>query len=71
MIMGMSKGGLRETHFSPRNSLRASTHPFSKTMVSIAAHLQNFKVRTPSIPAMQQDRRTHDLDGAHELTVQL
>jgi hypothetical protein len=65
-ITGMSKGGLRETHFSPCNSLQISMCPFSKTMVLIATRLQHFKVRTPSIPAMRWDHRSHDLDGALE-----
>jgi hypothetical protein len=65
-IAGTTKGGLRETLFSPRNSLRASMRPFSKTVVLIAACLQLFKVNAPSIPAMRWDRRSHDLDGAPE-----
>jgi hypothetical protein len=60
----MSIGGLRETHFSPRNSLRASTRPFSKTMVLIAARSRKIKTRACSGPAMRWDHRSHDLDGA-------
>jgi hypothetical protein len=67
MIAGMAKGGLREILFSPRNSLQSSTYDFSKTMVSIASHLQNFKVRAPSIPTMRWDHQSHDIDGAPEL----
>jgi hypothetical protein len=39
---------------------------FPKTMVSIAAHPQSHKDRALSIPAMRDDHRSHDLDGAFE-----
>jgi hypothetical protein len=42
VIAGVTKGGLRVILFFPRNSLRASMHPFSKTVVSIAYHLHFF-----------------------------
>jgi hypothetical protein len=41
---------------------------FFKTMVWIAAHPQIFKVRASPIPAILQDFRSHDLDGASDLT---
>jgi hypothetical protein len=71
VISGATKGGLREICFSPCNSLQSSTYAFSKTVVSIAARLQHFKVCAPSIPAMWWDLRYHDLDGAPELTDQI
>jgi hypothetical protein len=70
-IVGAAKGGLKSNYFSTRSYPRASTCPFSKTVVWIAALPQLFKDRAPSIPAMRQDRRSHDLDGAFEMTVQI
>jgi hypothetical protein len=64
----MAKGGLKPNYLSAHNSPRASTCPFFKTMVWIAAHPQLFKVHASLIPAMLQDHRSHDLDGASELT---
>jgi hypothetical protein len=61
-IAGATKSGLGSTHFSARNSLRASTCPLGKTTVWIAAHPQCFKVRTTPVPAMLRDRRSRDLD---------
>jgi hypothetical protein len=46
-------------------------YAFSKTVASIVACFQHSKVCAPSIPAMQRDRRYHDIDGAPELTDQI
>jgi hypothetical protein len=68
-IAGASIGGLRETLFSPRNSLQASTRPFSKTVVSIAAHSRKIKTQACYGPAMRWGRQSHDLDGAPQYKI--
>jgi hypothetical protein len=70
-IAGTTEGGLKPNYFSAHNSPRASTCPFSKTVVWIAARPQLFKVHAPPISAMLWDRRSHDLDGVSELTAQI
>jgi hypothetical protein len=62
-IVGAAKGGLKPNYFLARNPPRASTCPFSKTRVWIAARPQLFKVHAPLIHAMLRDRRSPDLDG--------
>jgi hypothetical protein len=65
-IAGMTKGGLKPNYFSAHNSPRASTCPFSKTGVLIAAKPQIFKVRAPLIPEILRDRPSLDIDGTVE-----
>jgi hypothetical protein len=71
VIAGAPKSGLEPNYFLPRNSPRATTCPFTNTVVSIAARPQLFKARAPSIPAMRGDHRSHDLDGASELMAEI
>jgi hypothetical protein len=56
MIAAMLKGGLEPNYFSPCNSPRATTCPFSKTMVLIAAHPRLHKAREPPVPAMKGEQ---------------
>jgi hypothetical protein len=70
-LRGTSIGGLRETHFSPHNSLQSSTYAFGDTVVLIAARSQKIKIRACSDPTMRWDHRSHDLDGAPEWMVQI
>jgi hypothetical protein len=70
MIAG-AKGGLREIQFLPRNSLHRSTYVFDDTVALIVARSRKIKTRACSDPEMQQDRRSHDIDGSPELMVQI
>jgi hypothetical protein len=56
MIVGMTKGGLVSTHFSPRNLLLVATHPFGDIVVSIVVFSQIFKPRALFGPTIQLDR---------------
>jgi hypothetical protein len=43
VIVGVAKGSLRETRFSPRNSLQSSMYAFRDTVVLIAAYSRKIK----------------------------
>jgi hypothetical protein len=42
-IAGTTKGGLRETHFLPHNSLQSSTYAFGDNVVLIAARSRKLR----------------------------
>jgi hypothetical protein len=54
-IAGEGKGGLRETRFSPRNSLQSSMYAFGDTVVFIAARSIKIKTQACFDPAIEHD----------------
>jgi hypothetical protein len=71
MIAGVTKSGLKSNTFWAHNSPRSSICLPGETTVRIAACPQIFKVRTTQVPSVQDDHRSHDLDGSFNHTIEI
>jgi hypothetical protein len=62
VIVGVVISGLELNHFWARNAPTTSTCPLGETTVQIVARLRFLNLLATFVPAMTQDRRSHDLD---------